>query len=495
MWKKKNWRELKDKVKDGVVDLKERTPELTRQARELTDKARVVIEEGLARSLDRTVRLAVTGFSRSGKTVFTMSMVHLLKHLREQPELVADLGIGEIVSVQVETAPALDSARFPYAQCIADLSRNPALWPEGTRNVSEIRITIRYRMLHKFVVPVGDGTRTLYVDIIDYPGEWLLDLPLLNKSYAQWSTQALALMEQPRRAQFAAKWRTFAQAIDPAQSAAETEELITKGADLFREYLKACRAAGLQFIQPGRFIMPGDLEGKLLLQFFPLQATTSVPEGSLIGELERRYEGYRKSVVGEFYSRYFNGFNRQVVLVDILTVLNNGQQTFIDTRDALQEILENFRYGDSNWWSRLFKPNIDRVLITATKADRVSRDQSPLLKHFLEAMLEDTRDDLAAKGTSVKVRYNAISALCCTKDIKCMVAGAPTSCIQGIPVGEMNLVTYYPGQVPSRPPADDDWEGYSFRDFSPSPGQYQHGELLDHLQMHAVIRDLIGDKL
>jgi uncharacterized protein len=28
---------------------------------------------------------------------------------------------------------------------------------------------------------------TLNLDIVDYPGEWLLDLPLLSLSFAEWS--------------------------------------------------------------------------------------------------------------------------------------------------------------------------------------------------------------------------------------------------------------------------------------------------------------------
>ena len=42
--------------------------------------------------------------------------------------------------------------------------------------------------------------RTLTLDIVDYPGEWLLDLPLLNKSFEQWSAESLALSREPLRA-------------------------------------------------------------------------------------------------------------------------------------------------------------------------------------------------------------------------------------------------------------------------------------------------------
>ncbi|MEC6999180.1 YcjX family protein [Brucella abortus] len=37
----------------------------------------------------------------------------------------------------------------------------------------------------------------LSVDIVDYPGEWLLDLPLLGKTYAQFSADSFALANEP----------------------------------------------------------------------------------------------------------------------------------------------------------------------------------------------------------------------------------------------------------------------------------------------------------
>lgn len=483
------------KVTGSSGDWKGSAAEWRHRAKDWTTKKKSEVDERVARTMDRTVRLAVTGLRRSGKTVFTMSVVHLLKYLRAQPELLAYLGIAEVVSVQVSNPPVLDSARFPYERCIESLSKNPPRWPEGTRNVSEVRVTMRYRRGRKHLMRLGDGIRTLHLDIVDYPGEWLLDLPLIDKSFAEWSRQALALAEQPPRAKLAAEWRAFASGLDPAQSAGFAFGKMRKGAALFRDYLLASRQAGLQFVQPGRFIMPGDQEGELLLDFFPMRCLEVAPEDALIAELERRYDIYRERVIGEFRSKCFAGFDRQVVLVDILTVLNAGQWVFADTRDALNEILESFRYGDSNWRTRLFRPRIDRVLIAATKADRVSRDQSPLLKHFLEAMLGDTRESLAARGKRIEVGYQAISALCCTKDVKCSLNGVPASCIQGVPVGESEPAVFFPGQVPSRPPADDDWQGYDFRDFIPPRGHYRHGEILDHLQMHAVLGYLIGDKL
>ena len=47
-------------------------------------------------------------------------------------------------------------------------------------------------------------TASLTLDIVDYPGEWLLDLPLLDKSYEQWSAESLALSREAPRAHLAA---------------------------------------------------------------------------------------------------------------------------------------------------------------------------------------------------------------------------------------------------------------------------------------------------
>ena len=56
--------------------------------------------------------------------------------------------------------------------------------------------------------------RTLTLDIVDYPGEWLLDLPLLDKTYEQWSAESLALSRQQPRARLAAEWHGHLATLD-----------------------------------------------------------------------------------------------------------------------------------------------------------------------------------------------------------------------------------------------------------------------------------------
>ena len=117
----------------------------------------------------------------------------------------------------------------------------------------------------------------LSVDIVDYPGEWLLDLPLLGKTYNEFSAEAFAMAELPVRADLSAEWRKQSEEIDPA---ADADEMVARRlAEAFAAYLKACKQDGraLSTLPPGRFLMPGDLEGSPALTFAPLPRPSGKP--------------------------------------------------------------------------------------------------------------------------------------------------------------------------------------------------------------------------
>ena len=117
------------------------------------------------------------------------------------------------------------------------------------------------------------GLRTLHLDIVDYPGEWLLDLPLLDKTYAEWSRETLRRERRsPARAPLAEQWRAARSALDPAADADETRPAAL--AELSPPISRAARddVYALSTLPPGRFLMPGDLEGSPALTFAPLAA-------------------------------------------------------------------------------------------------------------------------------------------------------------------------------------------------------------------------------
>ena len=158
-----------------------------------------------------TLRLGVTGLSRSGKTVFITALVHNLMHGGRLPLLTA-YAKGRVARAYLEPQPDDTLPRFAYENHIAALTSPNRHWPEGTRRLSQLRLTIEYwgeGMLS------SDGVaRQLSIDIIDYPGEWLLDLPLLSLSYGEWSQATLAASRKPPRIEFARDWHAYLSGLD-----------------------------------------------------------------------------------------------------------------------------------------------------------------------------------------------------------------------------------------------------------------------------------------
>lgn len=137
------------------------------------------VGDGVSEALfEPVIRLGVTGLARAGKTVFITSLVaNLLDR-----ERMAQLGAGNrIRAAFLQPQPDDTVPRFDYEAHIDALTGPTPHWPESTRAVSQLRLSFR-------VQPSGllggvSGLRTVHLDIVDYPGEWLLDLALLEQSY------------------------------------------------------------------------------------------------------------------------------------------------------------------------------------------------------------------------------------------------------------------------------------------------------------------------
>src|SRR2546430_5884265 len=83
--------------------------------------------------------LAVTGLSRSGKTVFITSLIHNLLSSLHNPNrmpLLNVVGEGRLIAARLEGAKAQRLPRFPYQGNIERMAI--ADWPERTADISEI---------------------------------------------------------------------------------------------------------------------------------------------------------------------------------------------------------------------------------------------------------------------------------------------------------------------------------------------------------------------
>lgn len=148
------------------------------------------------RSVDRHVRLAVTGLSRSGKTAFITSLVNQLLNVNTGARLPLFSAARDKRLLGVKRVPHRDLSvpRFAYDEGIASLYGQPPQWPTPTRGVSEIRLKLHYRSEDSFLRHFVDNS-SLYLEIVDYPGEWLLDLPMLDLYYLAWSEQMHTLVK------------------------------------------------------------------------------------------------------------------------------------------------------------------------------------------------------------------------------------------------------------------------------------------------------------
>ncbi len=90
-----------------------------------------------------TLRLGVTGLSRSGKTVFITALVHALLKGARLPVFDA-YAKGRITRCYLEPQPDDDLPRFPYELNLEKLTGENRHWPEGTSRISQLRLTIEY---------------------------------------------------------------------------------------------------------------------------------------------------------------------------------------------------------------------------------------------------------------------------------------------------------------------------------------------------------------
>jgi predicted YcjX-like family ATPase len=459
-----------------------------------------------------TVRLGVTGLSRAGKTVFITALVHGLSRGGRFP-VFESLATGRVASARLAPQPDDAVPRFAYEQHLRTLIEQRQ-WPSSTTDISELRLVIDYQRQN-------GADRTLTLDIVDYPGEWLLDLPLLTKSYQQWSTESLALSRQQPRARLAADWHAHLATLDPR--AQEDEQATLTAARLFTEYLRACRDErfAMSLLPPGRFLMPGNLAGSPALTFAPLDVPVDgvAPSGSLQAMMQRRYEAYKDAVVRPFFRDHFTRLDRQIVLVDALAAFNAGPEALHDLEAALAGILDCFRIGRSTLFSALFRPRIDRILFAATKADHLHHSSHDRLEAILRRMLDRTAARAGLAGAAVDVV--ALAAVRATREAQVQRGRDRLPSILGTPIegevangetfdGETEVATF-PGDLPADldtffrndsafrglASAGADKTDFRFLRFRPPRLEAieQQEPALPHIRLDRALQFLIGDRL
>ena len=470
--------------------------------KERIEKLKSKANDLLNRSLDQHITLAVTGLSRSGKTAFITSLVNQLVNEGNGSQLTFFTPVHQEQFIAAKRISQKNNhiARFDYDNSMAAFVNQPPSWPEPTHGISELRIAIRYKPKDSLLKYATDMA-TLTLDITDYPGEWLLDLPMLNQTFEEWSQQTVALLLESPRLELSQSFLNKVKEIDPFQDA--NEGLLTQLSQEYTQLLHVFRnELGLSVIQPGRFILPGELVGAPILEFIPFPNFANIDandyqnasDKSFIGMLRARYVEYKERVVRQFYQDHFVNFDRQIVLADCLTPLNKGAESFADLKQAITMILESYNYGRSSLFSRLFYPKIDKLLFAATKADHVTQDQHSNLESLLNELIYQSKHQL--NYDAIKMKTLAIASVRATKAGKILHQGQQVPVLQGRRSNDDKTITVFPGSVPKKLPNEGYWQEskFNFIAFEPLQSVSAH-ESLPHIRMDHVLQFLLGDKM
>jgi predicted YcjX-like family ATPase len=445
------------------------------------------MKEGIGQ-IDRSVnesviRLAVTGLSRSGKTVFITSLIQNLRalgaELNSLPEFTNCLyenGKSRLTEVSLIPAGAEEIPWFDFPAKLDLLSSDDPKWPRPTDDLATIVLQLELNRKNKKFL----GKVRTRIEILDYPGEWLLDLPLLNHSFQEWSKMTLEMMQSEPRAQCFSDFKKYIDdRITPDGKFEESS--VRRAHQLYKNGLMKCREVhGLQYLQPGRFICPGPKGSELpFLWFFPLEIGSVAPKyGSISEQLVMRFEKYKSYVKEEFIEPYFNKFNRQIMLVDVLTALYNGRIVFNDTKRAINEISK-----------ALSSLKITKLAVAATKADHV-----PSVSRQNLALLVKDMTNNALVSIKSKVSFHAIASVDSTTGTRVQIGDKSVSAVAGMLDGKLR--PYYVGEVPPSVPEDSHFEheffslpGFQPRKFDPTDGTVKQ------FGVDKVLKFILGDDL
>jgi hypothetical protein len=477
----------------------------------ITDETRLAVANLATRAagfVTPTVRLGVTGLARAGKTVFITALIHNLIHGGRLP-LFRAYTSGRMSGAMLEPQPDDAVPRFDYERHVEAMVGD-RFWPDSTKQISEVRLTIEFESASYLARTLRPGR--LHLDIVDYPGEWLLDLALMSQNYVDWSRDAIARARTRERKKHAAAWLAKLDQVDAA--AGEDEKLARELAALFTDYLRAIRLDGevIATEPPGRFLMPGDLEGSPALTFSPLVVDGESPPGTLARMMARRFEAYKSVVVRPFFKDHFSRLDRQIVLVDALQALNGGAEAVADLESALAATLSAFRLGRANWLTGLVLRRIDRILFAATKADHLHHQDHDRLEAILARIVGRALE--RAKFAGAEVEVLALASVRATREGTVTHGGEKLPSIIGTPLpGETvdgrlfdgkTEIAMFPGDLPDEPQAvfdnrkQEPGTALRFVRFRPPRLERTAEGLtlsLPHIRLDRALEFLIGDRL
>lgn len=438
---------------------------------------------------DDRICIGVTGLSGSGKSSFIYSLINQLKNYpNAQLSAFSPWLQHRIVAVKQHPLEDRYLPSFDYLSAQINLLDDNPVWPKSTHDVSGALIEIKLRTKG---IAGRSRTRSLFVEIRDYPGEWLLDLPLLNVSFAQWSRQMAKLLLAPNRQSMSGNPYALLSAVDPALTA--DQSVLHKYTQVYKQFLSDCRHVPhpLPLIQPGRYLLPGN--AKDIPDLFPLLSLEGIDDSllakfgpeSYFKVLEQHFEQYKRDIVKPFFKRFISPIDRQIILVDTIAAIASDADYLNEILTSLEQISECFKYGSGS----RFSTGVDRVLFAATKVDQVIARDHDQVRHLLAAMVRSTLERVSWQESDYRVE--AIAAIRSGNEA---LIDAEECIIGHVSSGE--AIGYVHPRIPANIPSKVEWASlaaWQSETLQPPKGLRQD-QAVPHIRMDRVLQELLGDK-
>lgn len=360
--------------------------------------------------LNHNYKIAITGLSRSGKSMFFTSMIHLLKNRDAQSRkdclpLLTALPLNLLEKVDFKMLEGYKF--FPYENNLDALRQQK--WPEPTKDISGFRIDLIMKQTNRLVKKIRP-TYTISVDFFDYPGEWLTDLPMLDLTFEQWSNRIRSQEIGDGLFHISEQWREYINNFDFDRDPNEKsiKELVTR----FKLFLTDAKSKGVTLLQPASILLDEINYDWEQGGFCPLPGDILSDEHHLWTKVfKENYQNYLTAWLEPQRDKYFKDTEAQIIVVDLFEGLNYGKGHLKQLRETITNLSRTFVYGRANWFKKhiLRQSIVSKVAFVASKVDLVPFSQKPKLLHLLEDVSRGAVSMLRSSG--VEYGHFCLSAI------------------------------------------------------------------------------------
>jgi len=361
-------------------------------------------------------KIAITGLSRSGKSMLFTSLIIQLNERAQVKEggaytlpLLKSLPMDSIVSFDI--LPILGEATFPISECIDALENQN--WPAATDQIFgfELKVTSKQSATYKKLL--GRSHQITRFRFYDYPGEWLTDLPMLDLTFEQWCNQVTAQQTTEPQKSLAKSWLDFLESYN--FDLQPTEQSVAELVERYRQYLVNAKSAGISMLQPGGYLLEKTPYNWQKHGFVPLPAKITCDlKHPWMKLMSANYTAYQVTWLEQLKKQYFSDFDSQVILVDVFEGLKHSRQHLMQLKESLSNLAGTFINGQT-WFQKLInQPVMTKVAFVATKVDLIPVSQ----KMNLMSLLKDITSGARSKFEQQDIQFDhfLVSSICVTKE-------------------------------------------------------------------------------